>query len=128
ARSPKSIPAGHSNEEAWLVRVLINLRRDQWRKAAIRTRHDAAHDAERFEVDAGRDPEASVIAKATVWRALDLLPPRRRAAVVLHELEGLAIPAIAALLGISAITIRWHLAKGRRELSRALTADSGGKR
>ena len=29
ARFPKSIPAGATNEEAWLVRVLINIRRDQ---------------------------------------------------------------------------------------------------
>jgi RNA polymerase sigma factor (sigma-70 family) len=34
ARSPKSIPRGWSDEEAWLVRVLINIRRDQWRKEA----------------------------------------------------------------------------------------------
>jgi len=32
----------------------------------------------------------------------------------------LAIPAIASLLGISAITVRWHLSIGRRELTGAL--------
>jgi DNA-directed RNA polymerase specialized sigma24 family protein len=45
----------------------------------------------------------------------------------MHELEGLAIPAIAALLGISAITIRWHLSVGRRELSVALKDYPGGR-
>src|SRR5262245_29451145 len=39
ARSPKSVPAGRSAEEAWLVRVLVNIRRDDWRKAAVRRRH-----------------------------------------------------------------------------------------
>jgi DNA-directed RNA polymerase specialized sigma24 family protein len=29
ARSPQSIPDGPSDEEAWLVRVLVNLRRDR---------------------------------------------------------------------------------------------------
>jgi DNA-directed RNA polymerase specialized sigma24 family protein len=43
----------------------------------------------------------------------------------MYELEGLAIPAIASLLGISAITVRWHLSKGRRELSGALKAYLG---
>src|SRR5262249_11704811 len=38
ARSPKSIPHGVAQEEAWLVRVLLNLRRDQWRKAAVHKR------------------------------------------------------------------------------------------
>jgi RNA polymerase sigma factor (sigma-70 family) len=122
ARSPSSVPAGATNEEAWLVRVLINVRRDQWRRAAVRTRH--AGDLDRSAgVDQG--PEAAMVARATVWRALDLLPPRRRAIVVMHELEGLTIPAVASLLGISAITVRWHLSKGRRELARVLTPQTG---
>src|SRR5918999_4026368 len=40
ARAPKSVPLGSDREEAWLVRVLINLRRDQWRKTAVQKRHD----------------------------------------------------------------------------------------
>src|SRR5258708_31248781 len=40
ARAPAAIPRGLTSEEAWLVRVLINIRRDQWRKAAVRKRHD----------------------------------------------------------------------------------------
>src|SRR5438093_10359306 len=40
ARSPTSIPLGLAGEEAWLVRVLINIRRDQWRKTAVRKRYD----------------------------------------------------------------------------------------
>src|SRR6266699_6934265 len=40
ARSPASVPPGLASEEAWLVRVLINIRRDQWRKTAVRRRHD----------------------------------------------------------------------------------------
>src|SRR5512146_3335310 len=39
ARRPKSIPQGAADEEAWLVRVLINIRRDQWRKESVRARH-----------------------------------------------------------------------------------------
>jgi DNA-directed RNA polymerase specialized sigma24 family protein len=65
------------------------------------------------------------VARATIWRALDALPPRRRAVVVLHELEELAIPAIASLLGISAITVRWHLSAGRRDLARILRPQMG---
>ncbi len=37
-RFPNSIPAGAAGEEAWLVRVLVNIRRDQWRKASTRDR------------------------------------------------------------------------------------------
>jgi DNA-directed RNA polymerase specialized sigma24 family protein len=44
----------------------------------------------------------------------------------MHELEGLAVPAIASLLGISAITVRWHLSMGRRDLARVLRPATGG--
>ncbi len=69
---------------------------------------------------ASADHDAAFVARATIWRALDALPPRRRAVVVMHELEELPIATIASLLGISAITARWHLSKGRRDLERIL--------
>ena len=125
ARFPKSIPVGVTNEEAWLVRVLINIRRDQWRKSSVRDRHDKAAFGGSQLASGGGDPEAALIARTAVWQALDILPPRRRAIVVMYELEGLAIPAIASLLGISAITVRWHLSMGRRELAGALKAYMG---
>ena len=122
ARSPTAVPLGLTSEEAWLVRVLINIRRDQWRKAAVRKRHDSELNRS-TSVDS--DQEAVWMAGATVWRGLDMLTPRRRAVVVMHELEGLAVPAIASLLGISAITVRWHLSMGRRDLERVLRPQMG---
>ena len=125
AQFPKSIPVGVTNEEAWLVRVLINIRRDQWRKRSVRNRHDkAAFGGSQLASDGG-NPETVLIARTAIWQALDILPPRRRAIVVMYELEGLAIPAIASLLGISEITVRWHLSMGRRELTGALKAYLG---
>ena len=122
ARSSEFIPLGSRDEEAWLVRVLVNVRRDQWRKEAVRKRHDfdvrhaaAGHD----------DPERTFLIRTTVWRALDGLPPRRRAVVVMYELEGLSMASIASLLGITAITVRWHLSRGRRELARRFRLEVG---
>jgi RNA polymerase sigma-70 factor (ECF subfamily) len=125
ARSLASVPLGAANEEAWLVRVLINIQRDEWRKATVRARYD--RDA-RSLPPAAKDEEAAFVARATVWRALDDLPPRRRAIVVMHELEELPVAAIASLLGITAITVRWHLSRGRRELAHMLGCDTGGDR
>jgi len=122
ARSPRAVPLGATDGEAWLVCVLVNIRRDQWRKAAVRARHVA--EVQRSAI-ANDDQEAAFVARATVWRALDLLTPRRRAVVVMHELEGLAVPAIASQLGVSAITVRWHLAMGRRDLARVLAPQMG---
>jgi RNA polymerase sigma-70 factor (ECF subfamily) len=117
ACAPGSIPSGFADEEAWLVRVLVNIRRDQWRKAAVRRRY---RDEIRPSMVTGTDPEPVLVARSAVWSALDVLPPRRRAIVVMHELEGLTMTDIASVLGITAITVRWHLSRGRRELASIL--------
>ena len=115
ARSPHLVPDGMPQEEAWLVRVLVNICRDEWRKKDVR-RRAAIH------VEPAREGgfEAALVARATVQQALQALPPRRRAILVMYELEGTTIPAIAALLGIRAVTVRWHLSVGRGELARLI--------
>lgn len=123
ARSPASIPVGAASEEAWLVRTLVNLRRDQWRRADVRRRHDSER---RPSVEPASAREGALLARVVVWRALDVLTPRRRAVVVMHELEGLPVSAIASTLGIASVTVRWHLAMGRRDLARILEPESGG--
>lgn len=116
AKSPDSIPDGLSREEAWLVRVLVNICRDRWRKAAVRTR---AHDYVVRDVS-DDNPESTVLARTMIWRALDELAPKRRAILVMYELEGVEIPAIAKLLGVTPVTVRWHLSRGRHELAKVL--------
>ena len=116
ARSPQSIPCGSSHEEAWLVRVLINICKDAWRKQAVRSRVAAVPPQ---PIDR-HGTESELVARSTIWRALEALPPRRRAILVMYEIEGAAIPAIAQLLGVRAVTVRWHLSVGRRELARVI--------
>jgi RNA polymerase sigma-70 factor (ECF subfamily) len=121
ARSPRSVPLSPTEAEAWLVRVLVNIRRDEWRREAVRARHQPVASDASSHVDA----ERALVARDTVWKALDHLSPRRRSIVILAELEGLSIAAIASLLGVSAITVRWHLARGRRELARRIRVEAG---
>jgi len=120
AKSLGSVPAGAAREEAWLVRVLVNIRRDQWRKTAVRKRAADALRAEPATYPATL--ESALIARRAIWAALDTLPPRRRAMVVLHELEGLSHAAIASILGVSGMTVRWHLSMARRDLKRVLAS------
>lgn len=119
ARSPGSVPHGGSSEEAWLVRVLINVCRDGWRRRASRARIDDGELAG-AHATASSSHEAIYIAHTTVWQALRALPPRRRAAIVLHELEGRDVADVATLLGVSKVTVRWHLSRGRRDLARVI--------
>jgi RNA polymerase sigma-70 factor, ECF subfamily len=123
ATSPRTIPFGHTKEEAWLVRVLVNVRRDEWRKAMVKQRFAAILGA--GEVTSASDAESALIAKRAVWGALDALHPRRRAIVVMAELEGLDAPAIGRVLGLSPMTVRWHLSMGRRDLRRILSPQIG---
>ena len=64
------------------MRVLINIQRDQWRKRSVRARLNKI--VFRGSLAVGRrDVEAALIAKNAVWQALNVLPPRRRAIVVI---------------------------------------------
>jgi len=122
-RTPGLVPAGAPSQEAWLVRVLVNACRDEWRRSATRRRYQSEF---RSPPDRRSASEESVlIARDVIWQALHLLPPRRRAIVVLHELDEVAVPDIARTLGVSAITVRWHLSRGRRELAALIGPKEG---
>ncbi len=116
----RSLPGGEPGREAWLVRVLVNLCRDRWRRRRVRRHHEDALPARSSAID----PESAAVARATVRAALARLRPRRRAVLVLHELEGVPAARIAGLLGLRAATVRWHLSVGRKELSKLLLTES----
>ena len=125
ARFARSIPTDAAGEGPWLVRTLVNIRRDQWRKSAVRRRHAEMTRQSEQPTSRQADIEAALMTRTAVWNALDILPPRRRAIVVMFELEGQSVAAIATLLGVSAITIRWHLSMGRRQLAERLRTYTG---
>ena len=54
---------------------------------------------------------------------LRLLPPRQRAALILHYYGGYKAREIADILGSTAATVRVHLSQGRRRLRRLLEED-----
>ena len=123
ARHASRLPSGAAREEAWLVRVMINICRDRWRQTASRARHEAA--VATLHPLPQADPESTLIARSVVWQALNDLSPRRRAVVVLHELEGVSIPAIARLLGVAQVTVRWHLSMARRDMAATIRGQKG---
>jgi RNA polymerase sigma-70 factor (ECF subfamily) len=125
ARTPAAVPSGASAEEAWLVRVLVNICRDKWRQTKTRDRLDRS--MQMMPATGPIDPEAALIARSLVWRALATLDPRRRAVLVMHELEGSPVDVIARTLGVTSVTVRWHLSKGRRELAEAIRQGESGK-
>ena len=109
-----NVPQADQDAERWLVRILVNLCRDRQRRSAVRREHAKAasitHAPERHDPGVGPDVRAAVLA----------LPVRQRAIVVLHEIEGHTIVEIAKMLGIAAVTARWHLHTARRALRETL--------
>ena len=69
------------------------------------------------------NPEDALVARSVVWRALATLDPRRRAVLVMYELEGVPVEIIARTLRVTSVTVRWHLSKGRRQLAAAIRGE-----
>jgi RNA polymerase sigma-70 factor (ECF subfamily) len=122
------VPETESGSQAWLVRVAVNLCRDRQRRGSTRSRRDRD-----VRAGVGNGPErgpastsgAATEARLTVGSLLQRLPARRRAVLVLHELEGWSVAEIAETLGLRRVTVRWHLSAARRDLARWLDAGGG---
>lgn len=105
----------------WLMRIVANAATDRRRRRTVRR-------AEPLDVGliaGGARPDAEAERRALGGRlrqALAELPPRRRLAVVLFDVEGYSHGEIAAILGIPEGTVRSEVFHARRTL-RALLAD-----
>ena len=121
ARRPDSLPRDDNKAEAWLVRVLVNLCRDRYRRLAVRRRPEVVHD---LRQEPATSPESQTVARFAIQAALARLKPRRRAVIVLRELEGLAVAEVARLLGMNPGTVRWHHSRGKKELASFLDSAS----
>ncbi len=124
ARRPAAVPPGDDEAAAWLTRVLVNLCRDRHRRLAVRRREASQVEHALGDPGAAREPsvERRLVARSAVQYALARLAPRRRAVVVLHELEERSVAEIARHLGLARVTVRWHLSVARKELATALLA------
>ena len=114
ARDASRVPAGDDAAMSWLVRVVVNLARDRYRRAMVRELFGRLHRAE------PHDPTPALDAAQIVRAALMNLPPRQRAIVALHHLDGEPVSVIASMLGLAQVTVRWHLAAARKRLAELL--------
>jgi len=121
AASSAAFPTAPERAAAWLVRTLVNLRTDHWRRTRARPEVSASSgEIERAPDIRGGDPASRIAVRSAIMA----LPPRRRAVVVLHEIEGCSTSEIASLLGLARATVRWHLMQGRKHLAGRLLGGS----
>jgi RNA polymerase sigma-70 factor (ECF subfamily) len=115
-RARTSLPDGHEREQAWLFKTVVNLCRDRQRRASVRLRLGVSL----VRPESSNHSEARLVARLAVQKALSQLDARRRAIVVLHDIQGESVKRIGHLLGIAPGTVRWHLFRARRQLSTTL--------
>jgi RNA polymerase sigma-70 factor (ECF subfamily) len=76
-------------------------------------------------------PDRSAIARDELRHlqaALDRLTPRTREVVTMRRIEGLARAEIAQRLGITEVTVKWHLNEGLRALADDLYGEAPRKK
>lgn len=97
----------------WLYRVTVNVCRDQLRRrggAAVEMTEMASVESlpdEQVDIDERR---------ALLAEALQRLPERERAAIVLRDIEGLETDEVAGILGSTPATVRSQISTGRERL------------
>lgn len=93
----------------WLKRFTLT------RDGELPERHDSMPDAEESLEEFERYKH--------LRRAVQALPPKRRAVVVLCDLEGMAVDVVADVLGTKVANVRSRLRDGRRQLKSILGED-----
>ncbi len=109
---------GRAKFETWLYRVTLNQWYDRLRRKPTASLDDAV-----YVTDPAPDPETSLdkrdVASAISW-AIEQLPYRQRAAILLCHYQDCGNVEAAEILGISVEALESLLARGRRALREKL--------
>ncbi|HEY2379941.1 MAG TPA: sigma-70 family RNA polymerase sigma factor [Terriglobia bacterium] len=103
--------------EPWLVKLTVNVCRDIGRKRPVVT------DLDTESLRARGDPHQEWSAeeqKQILHAALQDLPGKERAAVVLRDIEGFSTAEVAEILGSSETTVRSQISTARLKIRKAL--------
>jgi RNA polymerase sigma-70 factor, ECF subfamily len=102
--------------EPWLFRITWNVCKDR-----LRRRRKAEPIPEGL---AGPAATETALLLGEVRAAIERLPDRERAALLLREVEGLETEEVAARLGTAPVTVRSQIARARTKLRRWLGGTS----
>jgi RNA polymerase sigma-70 factor (ECF subfamily) len=119
---------GRSKMSTWTYRIcyLTLLKHERWYRRWLR-RFVLTEPGEVSETDAMLASDDFVLEQferaARLRRAVGQLSPKRRVVVVLHDLEGMSVDAIAGVVKAKALTVRSRLRDGRKDLARIIAND-----
>lgn len=111
----RAIDSARSGFRPWFLRIVYNQCVDAGRRRDTRSGHESAAAVPATATTGSAAPEQRE-ALARVRSAIERLPERRRAALHLRVVEGMAYAAIAEVLGITAASARVYVVRARNEL------------
>ncbi|MBI4510641.1 MAG: sigma-70 family RNA polymerase sigma factor [Deltaproteobacteria bacterium] len=125
---------GDARLSTWLYRICVNVALGRLRARARKPMSyvsdpHAQEGGGREPVDSPESPERVLERRddvALVYRALDMLSPKKRVVLVLHEIEGMDIKEIAEIVRAPLVTVRTRLHYARKEFFRIVSASGGG--
>lgn len=118
---------GRSQLATWTFRICyLTVRKyDRWYRRWLR-RFTLTDDGELPETPGTAIPDDAIEHRERITRvraAMERLSTKRRAVVVLHDVQGLSVEAIAEIVGARPAAVRSRLRDGRRALARELAED-----
>ena len=114
---------GDAQFSTWLYRITANCANTHLSKRRRHVHDELTDDSPYADTNPERDPQATLLASSLRDRltgALDELPPKLRAVVVLRDVYDLPHEAIANELGISETAAKVRLHRARRKLREAV--------
>jgi RNA polymerase sigma-70 factor (ECF subfamily) len=114
---------------AYLVKVAVNLARDQWRREQV-LEFTGLDDLEDILPDSEAGPEMQFQQsemKQSLAQAVAKLPAGYRAVIVLRYDAGYSYDEIAKTLGLPVNTVRTHLRRAKAQLRQVLVAKEVGE-
>jgi RNA polymerase sigma-70 factor (sigma-E family) len=97
--------------DAYLRRTIVNLASDRYRRRLLQRKYERAH----HPVEAERD-QPDIELRDELWRAMQELPPRQRAVVVIRYYEDLSEAQVGEALDCSPAAAKSLIARGIRRL------------
>lgn len=106
-----------STLKTWLTGILVNLNRDDIKKAQSKKKAQE-------QMFVTRESESTIIAGFDLENALSKIPIGYRKVIILHDIEGYQHKEIAALLNINEGTSKSQLFQARRAMRQHLNAQN----
>jgi RNA polymerase sigma-70 factor (ECF subfamily) len=107
-----------SSFKTWLYRIVINTAKDFSRKNAIRKSRESEF-ANEQTVKNGNTP-LEIIQTREIFDAMDRLPDKQKAALILVMTEGMSHKEAAGVLGCSETTVSWRIHQARTKLKKTV--------